>query len=457
MTVAADLIAYIETLTIGQGGLRGEQFKLFPWQSRFVRGAFAPAVMSAALSIGRGNGKSTFTAAIGAATVGDGPLVEPGAENAIIASSFDQGLLTWRHIRRFLQPAIEREPKRYRIQDSANRASITDLKTDAMLRVLGSDPARMHGLAPAMLILDELAQWPKSTLDRALAALETSRGKIPGSRLIAIGTRPASPDHAFQVMLDGSADYAQVHDTRPSDPPFRKKTWVKANPSLSRMPDLETAIRRESKLAKLDGQQLAQFKALRLNAGVSDTSEQILLEPDTWVRIEGDAPADGDYCLGIDLGTNTAMSAAAAYWPSTSRLETFAVYPEIPNLAERGLRDGIGGRYVRMHERNELLIAGERVSDIGELLNECRRRWGVPSVAVSDRWREAELRQSLAAVGFPVVPLEARGQGFKDGAEDVRRFRRACLGGRVTPVESLLLRSALSEARVVGDASGVID
>ena len=312
----------------------------------------------------------------------------------------------------------------------------------------------MHGLAPYLLILDELAQWPGTTIDRCLAALETARGKIPDSRLIAIGTRPSGPDHPFQIGLDGGYDYAQVHVAKSDDPPFRKSTWLKANPSLSRMPDLEAAIRRESKLAKLDPQQLAQFRALRLNAGVSDTTAQILLEPSVWESIEGDAPAAGDYCLGLDLGTSSAMSAAAAYWPKSGRLDAFAVYPEIPNLAERGLRDGVGARYVRQAERSELLVAGERVSDIGGLLDEVRSRWGIPSLIVVDRWREQELRQVLGSVGFPAVPLVVRGMGFKDGSEDLRRFRRACLDGRVTPAVSLLLRSALAESRVIGDAAG---
>ena len=50
--------------------------------------------------------------------------------------------------------------------------------------------------------------------------------------------------------------------------------------------------------------------------------------------------------------------------------------------------------------------------------------------------------------------LELRGMGFKDGGEDVRNFRQACLQGRVTPVPSLLLRSAMSEARTVSDPAG---
>ena len=44
--------------------------------------------------------------------------------------------------------------------------------------------------------------------------------------------------------------------------------------------------------------------------------------------------------------------------------------------------------------------------------------------------------------------------GYKDGAEDLRAFRRACESRKVTPVPSLLLRSALAEARAVSDPAG---
>ena len=104
-----------------------------------------------------------------------------------------------------------------------------------------------------------------------------------------------------------------------------------------------------------------------------------------------------------------------------------------------------------MHREGDLLIAGRRVPDIPELLRECLERWGRPAVIAVDRWRESELRDHLEAISFPLAKLAVRGQGFKDGGEDVRVFRKAILGGRVTPKKSLIFRSAMSEARVVTD------
>ena len=128
--------------------------------------------MDAALSLGRGGGKTTFVAAIAAATVDvDGPLVQPRAESIVVASSsFEQGMIAFRHILSFLQPTFEKygvgAAHRYRVQDSANRASITDTSTGAMLRVVGSDPARAHGLAPALVLADEVAKFGREGMWR---------------------------------------------------------------------------------------------------------------------------------------------------------------------------------------------------------------------------------------------------------------------------------------------------
>ena len=289
-----------------------------------------------------------------------------------------------------------------------------------------------------------------------LAALRTSRGKIPGSKALWLGTRPATADHPFQRAHDGHGVGFRLCYAAPKDaPPFRAATWRRANPSLPAMPDLAKVLRQESQEARRDPEAMQTFRALRLNQGVSDVSVSVLLDADTWraaVELEGPGPA-GEYILGIDLGQNAAMSAAAAYFRG-GPLEACAVFPELPGLAERGLADGVGRLYLDMAARGELIQAGRRVSDVGELLREALRRWGRPVAVVCHRWRVAELRQSLELVRFPLAALVERGQGFKDGGQDVRDFRAAALAGQVRPSDSLLLAAAMSEARAVGDPAG---
>ena len=81
-----NLIAYLSGLTVTQGRLAGQAFRVLPWQARFVRGAFAPGTQSAALSVGRGNGKTALLSGIAAATL-DGPLAVSRGETVIVASS----------------------------------------------------------------------------------------------------------------------------------------------------------------------------------------------------------------------------------------------------------------------------------------------------------------------------------------------------------------------------------
>ena len=223
--------------------------------------------------------------------------------------------------------------------------------------------------------------------------------------------------------------------------------------ALFSCPSLKRMIA-EAKEAKIDPSKLPSFKALRLNMGGSDVMQSYLMEAADWQRIEADVARTGPFILGIDLGTSSAMSAAAGYWPASGRLESIACFPEEPGLAERGLADGVGRLYADIFARGELIVRGRRVSDIRGLLAEVRSRWGHPLAIACDRWREAELRDCLESEAFPAARLEIRGMGWRDGSVDVRAFRSACLGGRVSPVPSLLLTAAMSEARLAVDPAG---
>lgn len=78
---------------------------------------------------------------------------------------------------------------------------------------------------------------------------------------------------------------------------------------------------------------------------------------------------------------------------------------------------------------------------------------GAPvSCFTADRYRQAEFEEAMYAASIR-EPKVWRGQGFKDGAEDVERFRPAVFDGEVSVAPSLLLRSAFSDAVTVADVS----
>ena len=446
------LIEYLGDLTVSQGRLAGERFRVLPWEARFVRRAFAPGVGSAALSIARGNGKTAVLSGIACATL-DGPLAVERGETVIVASSFEQARIAFEHVLAFMGDKL-RDRSTWKVWDTAQQARIEHRGTGARVRCIGSDPRRAHGLAPVLVLADEPAQWPANTGERMVAALRTAAGKQPHSRFVSLGTRPADPEHWFSKALAGGADYAQTHAAGPDDPAFQVKTWRKANPSLAYMPDLEAAIRTEAGEARRDPALLAAFKALRLNLGTSDTEVAVLLDPGLWAECEGEAALSGPLVYGVDLGTSAAQSAVACYAPETGALQCLAAFPENPSLDARGLADGVGSLYRECARRGELLTLGHRASDVPALLRAALERFGRPARIVADRWREAELRDALDAAGVPPAAFEARGMGYQDGAADVRAFRRAFADGRVRPAPSLLLRSAMAEARTVSDPAG---
>ena len=454
-TIATTLIDWLPSLTITGGDLDGSPFAVWPWEKRFIRGAFNQPG-NAAMSIARGNGKSGLVAALATAVVlPSGPLHGRRREVVVVASSFAQARIIYEDVLAFaMELGIDLENRaEWRKQDSQNAATLQHKASGARVRCIGSDPKRAHGLRPFLVLADEPSQWEPGQRDAMLAALTTGLGKTPGSKLIALGTRSADAQHWFSRLLK-TAPYSQVHAANDTAALYTVKTFETANPSMKYLPSLKGKIREEAKAAKRDPSQRAMFRSLRLNQGVSDTVQSVLLDSAVWVDIEGSAAVDGPYVLGIDLGTSKSQSAAAAYWPDTYRLDAFSIFPELPGLDERAALDGVGNLYSECFRRGELLQAGRRVSDIPALLDTALERWGRPAAIVADAWREAELRQHLEAVGFPFTQLVTRRMGWKDGSEDVRAFVGAAMDGKLTPVKSLLLRSGMSEARTISDPTG---
>ena len=381
------LLDYMGGLKVVQGRRAGQPFEILKWQKKFLKGAFGDAVTDSVLSVARANGKTTLISAICCAAL-DGPLNQPNSEVVCAASSFEQSRIIFRTVLWNLQDKIS-DRTQWRVQDSANRALIMHRPSGASVRCCGSDPKRMHGLQPNLVIADELAQWESGKIDSALSALTTSLGKIPGSRMVSLGTRAASSDHPFEKMLNDGDSYVQVHSAAKTDKPFWRRTLLRANPSLPHMPDLDKRIATEIKRAKLDESLMQTFKALRLNQGVSDTVSNVLLDADLWARIEGDALAVGKSYWGIDLGTSAAQSAVACYWPRTGRLEVVSAFPEYPDLEARGMADACGVLYTRAHQLGELILAGENAVSIPILLREAFERFGMPSAISADTWRES--------------------------------------------------------------------
>ena len=455
MSVDPDkIIRDIETLPVGDGS--GELYILEDFQKQFIHGAFREGISRAGLTLGRGGGKTGLLSAIAAVAIIPGlALHKWGFDVAAFAASFLQARILGEgcsNILRLLE--IERE---YLILDNQHAFRLQHKKTRARFQCLGSSPGRSHGGKWNLMLLDELSQFPPADGPRLWAAIVTTLGKKNDAKVLAIGTRPVSEDHFFAKLLAEKSPsvYSQVHAADPEkDDPFSLTTWRKANPGLDRNMPALSILESEAERARMDSQERSQFMALRCNMGTSDVAiSGYLLDPESWRRVEGTPELRGKYILGLDLGGSEAFTAAAAIF-ETGGIAVLQATGNHRKLSDREKDDGLTpGFYLRMQQEGELIQLGDRVVPPDAFLHAVVARWGKPVAIVCDRFRKAELLDSLAKAEFR-VPYLLRGMGFKDGAEDVRIFRRATLDKQITAPQSWAIRSALSGARLIVDPAG---
>ena len=115
---ARQVIAWLDTLTVTEGPRAGERLRLVPFQRQFVRGLMGH--QEAALSIARGNGKTTLAAALAACALA-GPLANVRAQTIIVASSFTQAKIAFQHVLWFLRPVCEADRRRNGARQTCRR------------------------------------------------------------------------------------------------------------------------------------------------------------------------------------------------------------------------------------------------------------------------------------------------------------------------------------------------
>ena len=464
MTIADDVIANIGKLPVTQGAGAGEPFQVLDWQAEFIRGVFADDVQVAALSVARGAGKSTLIAAIGLVSFFR-PLAQPRGKTYIVSASVDQSGEVFGHLTAFAMRVFgERDDDGSLTGRLTEGWRLTTYPTPRLenrvtgqgVYVRAGNPRTLQGLAPHLLILDEPRQWGRGAMSdgsEAYNTLRTSLGKIPGAKMLVIGTRTPADDHWFSKLCRGEgADYWQVHSGDPNAPIDDYDNWVRANPSLAAMPALEAAYGKDAQIALDDPSQLPAFRADRLNLPVANTEEPYLIELDDWVsKCETeDAKRVGQPVFGLDLGGRSALSSVAAYWPTSGRLEVFAATHN-RSLRELGRRHGFGEMYVGLEGAGDLLLLGEEIVPVGELLKVAIEKYGRPAAVVADKFRSGEVRQALSDRGLGGIPQAYRRNQWKEGDEDVRAFFHAIDAGKVNAKPSALLRLAVSESRLAAD------
>lgn len=216
-----------EYLITPRGLGAGEPFGLRPFQREIVRGAFAPGIRTALVSVPRGNGKTMLAAALGLAEMFVGP---PSAEVLVVASDQRQANITLKYAKRMveLNPVLAE-----RVQIYADRLYLPE--NDATLLPLPAEPGALHGHDPSLQIIDEL----HVVTEEVWEAVTSVAGKRPESLALAISTPASSPDSIMWRLVEhGRAgedpsfyfrEYAAPNGCTTDD----RKAWRIANPALA--------------------------------------------------------------------------------------------------------------------------------------------------------------------------------------------------------------------------------
>ena len=456
---AAEAIAFLETLTVPEGQLAGQPLKLAEFQRRFVRGALADGVMVACLSIGRGNAKTALSAGLALGALMGVWDAQPRREILFAARNRDQAKTAFQFLTGFIAGLPEDQQEQFVIRRGSKLEVEFEGNGGGLARCIAADGKSILGGAPTLALMDERAAWEREKGDNLENAILSGLGKRDGRALI-ISTSAPDDANTFSRWLDEPPPGTFVQEHRPAFglPADDLPSLLEANPGATEGigGSPEWLVVQARRAIARGGSALSSFRNLNRNERVSTEDRSVLVTVDEWLASEVAPddlpPRDGPCVLGVDLGGSRSMSAAAFYWPQTGRLEALGTFPGNPSLAERGAADGVSDRYVQMNERGELSTMGDNTVPPGPWLAEIVRKLDgiTPACIVGDRFRHAEFTEAMEKAGLR-VPFVWRGFGWKDGSEDVERFRRALFDGEVKGIPSLLLRSAMSDAIVLND------
>lgn len=468
--LASEIFEFCEThLRIGEGGHRlGERMELLPFQKDFIAQAFGnPRPSRAILSTGRKNGKTCISAALVLAGL-LGPLRRPGGQIVSASMSREQASIVFRYAVKMLR--VSGLDHLVTIRESAKE--ITHGPTGTTYRAISAESTTAHGMAPYLVIFDELGQVKSERLE-LFDALSTAGGAYPDFLMLIISTQAGSDAGLLSVLIDDALSgtdprtvvslHAADKDADVSDP----TAWAAANPALGVFRSLRDVETQAAEAARLPSRAAA-FSQYILNCRTS--SEEVYLTRETWALNQAEPSREafeaGPIYCGLDLGSRQDLSSLAmvAQGPDGKIHVRVESWTPKATLIERARRDRApydlwagpsleadkaGNAAGWLRTTPGVSTAWDHLAfQVVEVLA------GLPVEAVFfDRWRIAELRSELDKLGAE-LPLIEHGQGYRSMGPVIDRLTHEALGGNLACGGNPLLGWAISNSILELDPTG---
>lgn len=275
----------------------------------------------ALIAVGRGNGKTTLLS--GNAAFGASKDDERGADIFLLANSKEQAALTFNECSAQIRES--RIAKHFRVL----RSAIYYDATNSCIQHRASDSRKLDGLNPAMAIFDELHAYRDFKLINVVKRGMNKRRQPLAIYITTMGTVLDGPlMHYYQLFSDAMvpgklredvADrmFTFICELDENDDIEDSSLWIKANPSIGRLLDLEQ-LRADWERCKHVPQERSDFICKQLNI-FTNSAEAKFVDFEVLKRNNGvvdEAGLIGRECYGgFDLSLTEDFSAAALEFP----------------------------------------------------------------------------------------------------------------------------------------------
>lgn len=451
-------VQYMETyLTPSKGDYNS--FTLMPWQ-RFCEANLYGWVHretklrrfnEGLIVVGRGNGKSTMVS--GNASYGVSKDDERGADVYLLANSKEQAAIVFNECA--TQIRSSRISKHFRVL----RDAIYYDRTNSSIRHRASDSRKLDGLNPAMAIFDELHAYRDFKLINVIKRGMNKRRQPLALYITTMGTVLDGPLMYFyqlftDAMIEGKlrdevADrmFTFICELDENDPVDDSSMWIKANPSLGVLLDLEQ-LKGDWERSKHVPQERSDFICKQLNIFTNSTEAKFV---DFEVLKRNNGKFDekglvGRECYGgFDLSMTEDFTAAALEFPLEDGRFFWLSHTWIPEKKVQADNEKIP--YYEWAMQGLLSIEpGDyvRYESVLEWFQAAAKQYEIRSIGY-DPANAMRLVQSLEAAGMP-VHLVRQGPLTLNGP--MKNLRETLLDGGLVFNEDPLCRWYLDNVKI---------
>lgn len=467
------VVAFMEDLPVTQGKLAGTKMKLRDWQiEQFLEPIFTEddegkrRVRTAALSMGRKNGKTGISAALALCFL-VGPEAEERGEIYFCAMDKAQAAKAWAECKAMLEAHPELSQRVNIIRFSKEIEVLEGQGKGSVLKALSADADSKLGLSPSFVLCDEIGYWPKRDL---FDAMDSALGARDEPLIVAISTQAKDDTHFFSEMIDyglkikeGEVEDDSFHlamfAASPDDDPWDPATWEKANPALGDFLSLEQVERMAMQAQRIPSKE-ADFRNKVLNQRIDGTVRFIAAREwnDCNLGKIVDDNLAGRECFGaLDLSAARDLTCFLLVFPEEGGRYTVLPRFFLPEFDIDGKSDTDRVPYnvwARQPDARLTLLPGKVIDPalVAEYIADECSRFNILAIAY-DRWRIEDLKRELdkMSVELPLVPF---GQGYKDMSPAVDVLEVTVAQQKLNHAGNPLMRMCAANAVVTVDPAG---